>query len=124
MKGAIGIIVLTLMVLLWDVLSRGVPWLDSGFLTGGPSRRTEIAGVFPALIGSLEIALIVGVLAFPTGVAAAIYLTEYAGDGRATNLLRTNIANLSGVPSVIYGILGLAILSEAGHGHVSHNYDE
>ncbi len=106
---AIGIMILTLMVLLWDVLSRGVPWLDGGFLTGGPSRRTEIAGIFPALIGSLEIAIIVGVLAFPTGVAAAIYLTEYAGDSRVTNLLRTNIANLSGVPSVIYGILGLAL---------------
>lgn len=106
---AIGILILTLMVLLWDVLSRGVPWLDGEFLTRGPSRRTGIAGIFPALIGSVEISIIVGVLTFPTGVAAAIYLTEYAGESRVTNLLRTNIANLSGVPSVIYGILGLAI---------------
>lgn len=106
---AIGLLILTLILLLWDVLSQGVPWLDAGFLTGGPSRRTEIAGIFPALIGSLEIAILVGVMAFPTGVAAAIYLTEYAGASRLTSILRTNISNLSGVPSVIYGILGLAL---------------
>jgi phosphate transport system permease protein len=106
---AIGLLLLTLILLLWDVLSQGVPWLDAGFLTGGPSRRTEIAGIFPALIGSLEIAILVGAMAFPTGVAAAIYLTEYAGASRLTSILRTNISNLSGVPSVIYGILGLAL---------------
>jgi phosphate transport system permease protein len=106
---AIGLLLLTLIVLLWDVLSQGLPWLDTGFLTGGPSRRTEIAGIFPALIGSLEISVLVGVMAFPTGVAAAIYLTEYAGASRLTAILRTNISNLSGVPSVIYGILGLAL---------------
>ena len=106
---AIGLLLLTLILLLWDVLLQGLPWLDTGFLTGGPSRRTEIAGIFPALIGSLEISVLVGLMAFPTGVAAAIYLTEYASTSRLTSLLRTNISNLSGVPSVIYGILGLAL---------------
>lgn len=106
---AIGLLVLTLALLLWDVLSQGLPWLDTGFLTGGPSRKTEIAGIFPALIGSLEISVLIGIMAFPTGVAAAIYLSEYAGASRLTSILRTNISNLSGVPSVIYGILGLAL---------------
>jgi phosphate transport system permease protein len=106
---AIGLLMLTLILLLWDVLSQGVPWLDTDFLTGGPSRKTAIAGIFPALIGSLEISVLVGIMAFPTGVAAAIYLTEYAGASRLTGILRTNISNLSGVPSVIYGILGLAL---------------
>lgn len=106
---AIGILILTLVLLLWDVLSKGVPWLDAGFLTGVPSRKPDIAGILPALIGSLEISIIVGSLTFPTGVAAAIYLTEYAGDSRLTRALRTNISNLSGVPSVIYGIFGLAL---------------
>ena len=106
---AIGVLLLTLILLLWDVLVQGLPWLDTGFLTGGPSRRTEIAGIFPALVGSLEISVLVGLMAFPTGVAAAIYLTEYASTSRLTSLLRTNISNLSGVPSVIYGILGLAL---------------
>ncbi|MDO8483747.1 MAG: phosphate ABC transporter permease PstA [Candidatus Limnocylindrales bacterium] len=106
---AIALLLLTLILLLWDVLSQGLPWLDTGFLTGGPSRKTEIAGIFPALIGSLEMSVLVGIMAFPTGVAAAIYLTEYAGASRLTSMLRTNISNLSGVPSVIYGILGLAL---------------
>lgn len=106
---AIGVLLLTLLLLLYDVLSKGLPWLDLGFVTGVPSRRPANAGIFPALIGSLEISLIVGFLTFPTGVAAAIYLSEYARDTRLTRLLRTNISNLSGVPSVIYGILGLAV---------------
>ena len=106
---AIGLLLLTLLLLLYDVLSQGIPWLDADFVTGVPSRRPANAGIFPALVGSLEISLMVALLTFPTGVAAAIYLTEYARDTRLTRLLRTNISNLSGVPSVIYGILGLAL---------------
>ncbi len=106
---AIGILLMTLLILLFDILSRGLPWLDVGFLTGVPSRNPERAGVLPALVGSIQIGLIVGLLTFPTGVAAAIYFTEYAQDGRFNRLLQTNISNLAGVPSIIYGILGLAV---------------
>jgi phosphate transport system permease protein len=107
--GAIGILLLALVLILWDVLSQGVPWLDPDFIMNVPSRRVERAGIFPALVGSFEIAVIVGLLTFPSGVAAAIYLQEYAKDNRLNRLLRTNIANLAGVPSVIYGIFGLAL---------------
>jgi phosphate transport system permease protein len=106
---AIGILLLALVLLLFDVLSRGLPWLDGGFLTGVASRRPERAGIFPALMGSLEIGVIVGALAFPIGVAAAIYLTEYARDSFVNRLLQTNISNLAGVPSILYGVLGLAV---------------
>jgi phosphate transport system permease protein len=106
---AIGILLLALLILLFDILSRGLPWVDLQFLTGVPSRRPANAGVLPALVGSLEISLIVGLLTFPTGVAAAIYFTEYARDTRLNRLLQTNISNLAGVPSIIYGILGLAV---------------
>ena len=106
---AIGILLLALILLLAQVLGRGLPWLDVDFLTGAPSRNPEKAGILPALLGSIEIALIVGVIAFPVGVAAAIYLTEYARDTRFNRLLQTNISNLAGVPSIIYGILGLAV---------------
>jgi phosphate transport system permease protein len=106
---AIGILMLALIMLLFDVLSRGLPWLDAQFISGVPSRRPERAGILPALVGSLEIGLIVGAISFPVGVAAAIYLAEYARDSRLNRLLQTNIANLAGVPSIIYGILGLAI---------------
>jgi phosphate transport system permease protein len=106
---AIGVLLLALVILLVDILSRGLPWLDIEFLTGVPSRRPSNAGVLPALVGSLEISLIVGALTFPIGVAAAIYFTEYARDTRLNRLLQTNISNLAGVPSIIYGILGLAV---------------
>jgi phosphate transport system permease protein len=106
---AIAILLMALVMLLYDVLAKGLPWLDWDFLTGVPSRRPERAGILPAIVGSLEIAIIVAVTAFPIGIAAAIYLAEYAGDSRLTRLLETNISNLAGVPSIIYGILGLAL---------------
>lgn len=106
---AITILLVALVVLLVDVFSRGLPWLDGDFLTGVPSRRAERAGLLPALVGSLEVGLTVGALSFPIGVGAAIYLAEYAPDSRLNRLLQTNIGNLAGVPSIIYGILGLAL---------------
>lgn len=106
---AIAILIVALLALLFDVLIHGLPWLDSGFVTGVPSRRPEQAGILPALVGSIELAAMVAVVTFPVGVGAAIYLAEYAPDNRATRLLQTNISNLAGVPSIIYGIFGLAI---------------
>lgn len=106
---SIGILLLTLLVLLVDVFTKGLPYLDTDFLTGTPSRIAARSGILPALVGSLEIGLIVGGLTFPIGVAAAIYLVEYAEDNFVNRLLRTNISNLAGVPSIIYGIFGLAL---------------
>lgn len=106
---AIGILLIALVLLLIDVLTLGLPWLDLEFLSGVPSRRPERAGILPALVGSFQVAIIVGIVSFPIGVAAAIYLTEYASDNRLNRLLQTNISNLAGVPSIIYGILGLAL---------------
>jgi phosphate transport system permease protein len=110
---AIAILLLALLLLLFDVLRGGLPWLDLAFLTGVPSRKPQAAGILPALVGSIEITLIVGGLAFPIGIAAAIYLQEYAKDTFVNRLLRTNISNLAGVPSIIYGILGLALFARA-----------
>lgn len=106
---AIGILLLALVALLIDVFSRGLPWLDTQFLTGVPSRRPERAGLLPALVGSFQVGLFVALFSFPTGVAAAMYLTEYARDSWVNRLLQSNISNLAGVPSIIYGILGLAL---------------
>jgi phosphate transport system permease protein len=106
---SIGILLLALVLLLVDILDQGLPWLDVEFLTGVPSRRPAAAGILPALVGSIEIGLIVAIVTFPIGVAAAIYLQEYARDSRVNRLLSTNISNLAGVPSIIYGIFGLAL---------------
>ncbi|WP_276253393.1 phosphate ABC transporter permease PstA [Halomontanus rarus] len=88
-------------------------WLDVGFLTAAPSRTPEDAGIYPALVGSILMLLVIVLSAFPVGVGAAIYLEEYAPSsgpvGRIVNLIEINIANLAGVPSVVYGVLGLAV---------------
>lgn len=110
---AVGLLLLALLALLVDVFVRAAPWLDLDFLTGVPSSRPARAGILPAMVGTLEIGLIVGLLTFPIGVAAAIYLVEYASDSRINRLLQTNISNLAGVPSIIYGILGLAVFVRA-----------
>lgn len=104
---ALGI--LSLIVLLADVAVRGVPQLSWDFLTGYPSRLASRSGVLSALVGTFYLAIIVIVVAFPLGIATAIWLEEYAPPGRLRRILETNIGNLAGVPSIIYGMLGLAV---------------
>ena len=110
---AIGLLLLALVALLVDVFLRALPWLDVDFLTGVPSSRPARAGVLPAMVGTFEIGILVGVMTFPIGVAAAVYLVEYATDSRLNRLLQTNISNLAGVPSIVYGILGLGVFVRA-----------
>jgi len=89
------------------------PWLDWGFLTSATSRTPQRAGIYPALVGSVLIVLIIALTAFPVGVGAAIYLEEYAPSsgrlGRVVDLIEVNVGNLAGVPSIVYGLLGLAL---------------
>lgn len=103
----VGILALALLIL--DVLRKGWGWLDWDFLTSFPSRFPHRAGIKAALAGSLWVVGLTAVIAFPIGVAAAIYLEEFAGRSRLTQIINTNISNLAGVPSVVYGILGLAV---------------
>ena len=107
----VGIVFLAL--LLFDILSDGLGRLSWDFLTSFPSRRAARAGLKPALIGSLWTLGLTAVVAFPLGVGTAIWLEEYAPDNRLTRIIETNIANLAGVPSVVYGILGLALFVRA-----------
>lgn len=95
--------------LLWRTAAVGLPLLSLDFLTGFPSRSAARAGIYPALLGSLWLGLLTLAVAVPVGVAAGVYLNEYARATRTTRVLRTSIANLAGVPSVVFGLLGLAI---------------
>jgi phosphate transport system permease protein len=99
----------TLVALLFDVVVRGGSSVDLQFFTSAPSRIPAKAGILPALVGTLWVTTLVAIMTFPIGVAAAIYLEEYAGRGRWSRLLRINISNLAGVPSIVYGIFGLAL---------------
>jgi phosphate transport system permease protein len=84
-------------------------WVTWEFLTSAHSRNAENAGVYPAIAGSILLMLVVTVLAFPLGVGAAVYLEEYAPRNRLTRFIDVNISNLAGVPSVVYGLLGLGV---------------
>ena len=98
-----------LAVLLIHATREGLPWLDKQFLTEFPSRFPERAGIKSALWGTLWLISLTAAFSIPIGVAAAIYLEEYAGKTRFNALIELSIANLAGVPSIVYGILGLAI---------------
>lgn len=101
--------ILVLLALAWDIVSSGANWLSMHLLTSVPSRKAEMAGMRPAILGTLWVIALTALFAFPIGVGAAIYMEEYAPNNRWTRLLKLNIANLAGVPSVVYGLLGLGV---------------
>jgi phosphate transport system permease protein len=110
---AVVLPLLLLAALIGDVLVDAVGRISWDFITGFPSRRAERAGIFPALVGSVFLISLTALLALPVGVGAAIYLEEYAKPSRLAGLIEINIANLAGVPSVIYGLLGLGLFVRA-----------
>ncbi|MEX2622428.1 MAG: phosphate ABC transporter permease PstA [Acidimicrobiia bacterium] len=88
-------------------------WVSGNFVRSPQNPEPEVAGIRTAILGSLWLLAVTALFAFPVGVAAAIYLEEYAGVSRLNRLIQTNINNLAGVPSIIYGMLGLAIFVRA-----------
>ncbi len=103
----LGIVLLA--ALLIDVFADGVNQVDAHFLTSYPSRFPDQSGLRSALLGTLWMLGLTAILAFPIGVGAAIYLEEYAPANWVTRFIQLNIANLAGVPSVVYGLLGLGL---------------
>ncbi|WP_261129474.1 phosphate ABC transporter permease PstA [Bacillus sp. Marseille-Q3570] len=102
-----GLVVLV--VLIYRVFSQGIQAIDLQFLTGKLSTFAENAGVMGPLLGSFWLMLVVAPLTMFLGVGTAIYLEEYAKKGRIQSLIQTNIANLAGVPSIVFGLLGLTV---------------
>jgi len=106
---SIAFSILSLALLLFDVVRDGAGWLSIDLLTHYPSRIPARAGIKSAILGTLWMMGLTAAVSFPIGVGAAIYLEEYAPKNWLSRILQTNIANLAGVPSIVYGILGLAI---------------
>ncbi len=102
--------IVTLGALLADLLIDGVARINWTFLTSFPSRFAERAGILSSWVGTLLIMIVTAFAAVPLGVAAGIYLEEYARRNWLTNLIEINIANLAGVPSIIYGLMALGLL--------------
>ena len=105
----LSIALLTLAVLLIDAFVDGVGRLRWSFLTSFPSRKPEQAGILSALVGTVYMMILTGIFALPVGVGAAIYLEEYTKHQGISKIIEVNIANLAGVPSIIYGLLGLEL---------------
>lgn len=103
----VGVVVLA--VLLVDIFRDGAGALSWEFLQNFPSRFPARSGIKPALYGSIWTLVLTAVIAFPVGVGTAIWLEEYAPNNRFTRIVQMNISNLAGVPSIVYGILGLAL---------------
>ncbi len=101
--------VAVLLVLLASIASRGYSWLSWGLLSHKASKHVEEAGLQSALLGTLWIIGLTAIVALPIGIGAAVYLEEYAPRNWWTKILQVNISNLAGVPSVVYGLLGLAV---------------
>ena len=106
---AVLIAIVGLVVLLAQVLIDGLPWVSKNLLFNYPSRHTEEAGLRAAIVGTLWLMGLTAAFTVPTGIGAAIYLEEYAPKNKLTSLIEINISNLAGVPSIVYGLLGLAL---------------
>ena len=91
------------------ILAQGLPAISTEFLTGFPQVGMRAGGILPAIIGTLYLTLGTAVFSVPLGIAAAIYLSEYASDTPLTRTIRIAIINLAGIPSVVYGLFGLGL---------------
>ncbi|MDI6747047.1 MAG: phosphate ABC transporter permease PstA [Rhodocyclaceae bacterium] len=112
--GVLGILalmvgVLTFMTLFVDMAIQGMGRIDVNFFTNFPSRRAENAGILSAWVGTVLVMIVTGLAAVPLGVAAGVYLEEYAPKNWLTDVIEINITNLAGVPSIVYGLLALSL---------------
>lgn len=103
------LVVAFLLLMLIDIFTKGAGMLSLSFLTQFPSKGMTEGGILPILIGTVCVTLVTVLAAVPIGLAAAVYLNEYAEDNTLTRLIRSAIRNLAGVPSVIYGLFGVVV---------------
>lgn len=103
------IVVFILVVILWDIISKGKSVISWEFLTQNPRKGMTEGGIFPVIVGTFLVTAVTAVLSIPLGMGCAIYLNEYAGNNRFTRFIRMSIRNLSGVPSIVYGLFGLIV---------------
>lgn len=102
-------------IILWDIFSKGYSSLSWNFISSFPTHGMTQGGILPAIVGTILLTLITTVFSVPFGVACAIYLNEYARPSTLTSIIRASIRNLAGIPSIIYGLFGLALFVQALH---------
>jgi len=109
LKLCVGTVVLILIVILYDIISKGAGIISWKFLIQAPKNGMTEGGIFPAIVGTFIVTVITALLSIPLGMGCAIYLNEYAKDGIVTRIVRMSIRNLSGVPSIVYGLFGVIL---------------
>lgn len=111
--GSTLIVCLFLAIIIIDLFAKGLPVVSWDFIRKFPTEGMTKGGIFPAIIGTILLTFITTIFAVPFGVACAIYLNEYASNTKLTVLVRASIRNLAGIPSIIYGLFGLALFVQA-----------
>ena len=109
LRACLTIVLAVLLLFLYDIGKKGGGAISWEFLTQAPRKGMTQGGIFPAIFGTFLVTLITAILAVPLGMCSAIYLNEYARQGRLTRLIRLSIRNLSGVPSIVYGLFGVIL---------------
>lgn len=110
-----GIVVIALLIILFDIVTKGAGKISWEFLTEPPRKGMTEGGILPAIVGTFLVTVITAFLAVPMGMGCAIYLNEYARDSKMTRLIRMSIRNLSGVPSIVYGLFGVVLFVQLMH---------
>lgn len=113
LAGSNVIVCLILGIILWDIFSKGFSALSLEFLSTVPAKGMTEGGILPAIVGTLLLTLVTTLFAVPFGITCAIYLSEYANPSVLTNIIRASIRNLAGIPSIIYGLFGLALFVQS-----------
>jgi len=109
LRVCVYLILAVLLLFVYDIGSKGIGSVNWEFLSQAPRRGMTEGGIFPAIIGTFLVTIVTAALAVPLGMFAAIYLNEYAEQSRLTRLIRLSIRNLSGVPSIVYGLFGVIL---------------
>jgi phosphate transport system permease protein len=109
------IVAAALFIILYDIVSKGWAQISWEFITKAPKMGMTEGGIFPAIVGTFFVTVITAVLSVPLGMGCAVYLNEYASDNFITRLIRMSIRNLSGVPSIVYGLFGVVVFVNMAH---------
>lgn len=104
-----GLVLSFLSIIIFDIVHKGWDTLSWNFIAHPPTRGMTEGGIFPAILGTVLLTLLTAIFCIPLGISRAIYLNEYAKDNLLTKIIRVSIRNLSGIPSIIYGLFGLAL---------------
>jgi phosphate transport system permease protein len=109
LRACVLVVLAVLVLFLFDIVKKGGGVISWEFLTQAPRKGMTAGGIFPAIMGTFLVTLVTAVLSVPLGMCAAIYLNEYARQTRLTRIIRLSIRNLSGVPSIVYGLFGVIL---------------